>query len=372
MEIKISREVLLEGVQKTLGIVEKRTTMPILNNVLVKAKEGKIRIAATNREISLIADYDAEVIHFGEITLSARKLFEMIRELQGDILHIILNESNWINISCGKTHFRIPGISAEDYPNVDQDEEVSFFKVKGSILLNMITSTFFAMSTDETRVNLNGTLFETEKADGRVFMKMVATDGHRLSLTSVDTGMEDFLLLEKGVIIPRKGIAEIRKIIEADDKEIEIGIKKGFCIIRKENMVLKVSLIDSEYPDYRRVIALEEGVSIQLDREQFLRSLKRMGVISSEKYSGVKIRILGNKILLNSNNPDIGEASDEIEIPVSNREFEVGYNVRYLIDAVEAIGDKDVVIELRDGLKPGTIKPAQGDGFLCVIMPLKM
>ncbi len=372
MELKISREVLLEGVQKTLGIVEKRTTMPILNNVLVKTRDGKVRIAATNREISLIADYDADVVKPGEITLSARKLFEMIREIEGETIHVTVNDANWIQISCGKTNFKIPGISAEDYPKIDEDEDLGFFKIKGNLLLDMIGKTFFAMSSDETRVNLNGTLFEAEKKDGRVLLKMIATDGHRLSLASVDTGMEEFLTLEKGVIIPRKGIAEIRKLVESDDKELEIGTKKGFCVLRKENIVLKVSLIDSEYPDYRRVIALDEGVAIELDREQFLRSLRRMGVISSERYSGVKIKIQGSKILLNSNNPDVGEASDEIDIPKSDKAFEVGYNVRYLIDAVEAMTDKIVILELRDGLKPGAIKPAQGDGYLCVIMPLKM
>jgi DNA polymerase-3 subunit beta len=372
MELKIDREVLLEGVQRTLGIVEKRTTMPILNNVLVKAANNRIRIAATNREISLIADYDAEIIDPGEITLSARKLFEMLREIQGDVLHISMNDTNLIHISCGKTNFRIPGISAEDFPKIDEEEEISFFRIKGSILLDMISKTFFAMSTDETRVNLNGTLFEVEKNDERFLMKMVATDGHRLALASMDAGMEDFFPLEKGVIIPRKGIAEIRKIIETDDKDLEIGSRQGFWIIRKDNIVLKVSLIDSEYPDYKRVIELEEGVAIELEREQLLRSLKRMGVISSEKYSGVKVRIQGNKILLNSNNPDIGEASDEIEIPEGHKEFEVGYNVRYLIDAVEAITDKSVVLELREGLKPGAIRPGEGDGYICVIMPLKM
>jgi DNA polymerase III subunit beta len=372
MEIKINRDVLLDGVQKTLGIVEKRTTMPILNNVLLKADGNRITIAATNREISLISDYEAEVIRTGDITLSARKLFEILRELQGDGLHLVLNDSNWITVTCDKTHFRIPGISAEDYPKIFEDEEVQFFKIQGDMLLDMINKTFFAMSTEETRINLNGALLETERMDGHLLVKMVATDGHRLALSSVDTVLENFLPLEKGVIIPRKGIMEIRKILESDAGEVEIAIKKGFCILRKGNVVLKISLIDAEYPDYRRVISLEEGVSIELEREQFLRSLRRMGVMSSEKYSGVRIKIQENKIFLNSNNPDVGEASDEIDIPAGNQEFEVGYNVRYLIDAVEAISEKTVVMELRDGLKPGTIRPGKGVGYLCVVMPLKM
>ena len=372
MELKINREVLYEGIQRTLGIVEKRTIMPILNNVLIKAANNKITIAATNREISLIADYDAEVVTAGDITLSARKLYEMIREVQGEVLHMRLNDANWIHIDCDKAHFRIPGISADDYPKIAEDEEISFFKVSGKILLDMINKTFFAMSTDETRVNLNGTLFETEKADEHLFLKMVATDGHRLALAGADTDLGDFIPPEKGMIIPRKGIAEIRKIVEGDEGILEFGIRQGFCVIRKSNIVLKVSLIDSDYPDYKRVVALEEGVSVELDREKFLRALRRMGVMSSEKYSGVKIKIHENKILLNSNNPDVGEASDEIDISVGGKEFEVGYNVHYLIDAVEALQEKNIILEIREGLKPGTIRPVKGQDYLCVIMPLKM
>ncbi len=372
MEIKIKRDVLLDGIQKTLGIVEKRSTLPILNNVLLKAAGNRITIAATNREISLISSYEAEVLRPGEITLYARKLFEILRELQGEDLHAALNDSNWINLTCDKTHFKIPGISAEEFPKIFEDEEVLFFKIKGDILLDMIHKTFFAMSTEENRINLNGALLETEKLDGHLMVKMVATDGHRLALSSVDTVLEDFLPQEKGVIIPRKGIMELRKILESDPGEVELAIKKGFCILRKGHVILKISLIDAEYPDYRRVISLEEGVTIELDREQLMRSLRRMGVMSSEKYSGVRIKIHENKIYLNSNNPDVGEASDEIDIPVESREFEVGYNVRYLIDAVEAISEKTVALELRDGLKPGTVRPGKGRGYLCVVMPLKM
>ena len=363
---------LLEGVQKTLGIVEKRTTVPILNNVLIKAGEGRIRLAATSREISLISDYEAAVMSPGEITISARKLFEMIHEVQGDVLHLDVNEANWIHITCGKTVFRLPGISADDFPKIDENEEVAFFKIKGSILRDIIGKTFYAMSMEETRVNLNGTLLETEVTDGKTFLKMVATDGHRLSLATANTGKEEFLSLEKGVIIPRKGISEIRKIIELDEEEIEIGTRKVVFIFRKGNVVLKVNLIDSDYPDYRKVLELDQGTPISLDREQLLRCLKRMSVISSEKFAGVKIKTQGSKFFLNSSNPDVGEASDELDISPAEKELEAGYNVQYLIEAIESVDEKTVILEIREGQRPGAVRPAEGNGYLCVIMPLKI
>ncbi|MFB3925052.1 MAG: DNA polymerase III subunit beta [Syntrophales bacterium] len=372
MEFRIKRDVLLEGVQRTLGIVEKRTTMPILNNILIRAGADKIRIIATNREIGLIADYEAGVKAPGEITLSARKLYEMIREVPGEDIHFEMNDANWITLTSGKMRYRIPGVSADDFPKVDDDDNVIYFKVNGGIIRDMINKTFFAMSTEEMRVNLNGALFETEQEGDQYRIKMVATDGYRLSLASADIGISEFLHLEKGIILPRKGISEIRKIIEADDHDVEIGAKKGQCLIKKENVLLKVNLIDSEYPDYRKVISMDREISVELDRELFLQSLRRMGVISSEKYSGVVIKLSNNKMLLNSTNPDIGEASDEMDISYSDKEIEVAYNVKYLLDAIEAIDDKKIIFEIREGLRPGTIRPAGSDGYQCVIVALKV
>ena len=174
------------------------------------------------------------------------------------------------------------------------------------------------------------------------------------------------------MIIPRKGISEIRKIIELDEEEIEIGTRKGVFIFRKGNVVLKVNLIDSDYPDYRKVLELDQGTPISLDREQLLRCLKRMSVISSEKFAGVKIKTQGSKFFLNSSNPDVGEASDELDISPAEKELEAGYNVQYLIEAIESVDEKTVILEIREGQRPGAVRPAEGNGYLCVIMPLKI
>jgi DNA polymerase III subunit beta len=372
MEFFISRETILEGIQKTLGIVEKRTTLPILSNVLIRTGEGQIRIVATNREIGLIADYPADVIQQGEITLSARKLYEMIREVQGEVVHLKMNDVNWVSIKCGKVGYKIPGIGVDDFPNMTDDEDTNFYKIKASILEEVIEKTFFAMSLEEMRIYLNGALMETEKDGERSIIKMVTTDGHRLAIVTMETGSQDFLNLEKGIIIPRKGISEIRKLIEGCEGEIEIGVRKGMCIIRKDGVVLKVSLIDSEYPDYRKVLPKEKGSAIEFDREQMLRSLKRMNVIASEKYYGVRIKVAGDKMLLSSTNPDIGEAYDEVDISPVDKEIEIGYNVNYLIDAIEVIDEKKGLFEIRDGLKPASIRPFESKDYMCIIMPMKI
>ncbi len=372
MEFFISRETFLDGIQKTLGIVERRTTLPILSNVLIRTMTAQIRIVATNREIGLIADYKADVIQPGEITLSARKLYEMIREVQGEVVHIKMNDANWVSITCGKVGYKIPGISVDDFPNITDDEDTNFYKLKASLLEEMIAKTFFAMSMEEMRIYLNGALLETEKDGERFLIKMVTTDGHRLAMVSMDTGLQDFMQLDKGIIIPRKGISEIRKLIEGCEDDIEVGVRKGMCIVRRDGTLLKVSLIDSEYPDYRKVLPKDKGTIIEFEKEQMLRSLKRMSVIASEKYYGVKIKLAGNRMLLNSTNPDIGEANDEVEVSPSDRELEIGYNVNYLIDAIEVVNDKSVRFEIRDGLKPATIRPTGDGDYLCIIMPMKI
>ena len=371
MEFIIKRDIFLEGIQKTLGIVEKKTTMPILNNVLIRADQNRIKIIATDREIGLVADYEAQIMKDGEITLSARKLYEMIREIQGEMIHFQKNEQSVVTLMSQKVIYKIPGIPADDFPNVAVDEDVKLFKIKGSVLKDLILKTSFSMSTDEIRKNLNGIFFDVDQNKPGV-LKAVATDGHRLAMVSVYSGDKDFLKLEKGIIIPRKGVSEVRKLVESEPGDILIGVHQGMCVLKTDHTMLKVSLIDAEYPDYRRVIPSEKGTAVQFEKDMALHALRRMSVISSERYSGVIIKLMEGKIILNSTNPDVGEANDEIEVSYRGGEMEVGYNVNYLIDAIEAIDEKNVVFEIGTGMKPGVIRPADNDQFFCIIMPLRI
>lgn len=374
MQFNIKRLSFLEGIQKTLGIVERKTTTPILNNILIKTEKDRIKIAATDREIGLVSYYDAEIVSDGVITLSARKTFEMIREIQGDVISFKKGENNWVNITSGKVIYNIPGISADDFPEVEVlgDEGMTFFKVKSDMIGEMIEKTFFAMSKEEMRSHLNGAFLETENKDKGYWMRMVTTDGHRLSLVNFHEEDGEFIDISGGIIIPRKGISEIKKLVDDGSEYIDVGIKKGKCVLKKDDTILRISLVDSEYPEYKKVMPTDKGILIQLDREQFLHSLKRMSVMSNEKYSGVKVRIMENKMILNSTNPDIGEANEEIDISYKGEEIEVVYNVGYLIDAVQVISGDSILFNMRSGLRPGVISEAGNDDYICIIMPLKM
>lgn len=372
MDFNIKRDVFLNGIQRTLGIVEKKTTMPILNNILIKTDHDKIKLIASDREISLIADYEAEVIKEGEITVSARKIYEMIREMQGEDVHFSVNENNMAKVSCLKSNYRIPGIPADDFPAVTDDQDSNLFNINGKILKELINKTSFAMSTDEIRKNLNGVLLETENIGNKYHVKMVATDGHRLALAYTETDTIDFLNLEKGIIIPRKGLVEIRKFVEDENEGVGIGVHNGMFIIRTKNSILKIRLIDAEYPDYRRVIPSETGTMVHFDKDAVLHALKRMNVVSSDRYSSVVISIKKDKMILNSMNPDVGEASDEIDIVYHDNDMNVAFNVNYIIDAIDVIEGKDVFFEIGMDKKPCVIKAVGNDNYLCIIMPLQI
>jgi DNA polymerase-3 subunit beta len=374
MEFNINKSMFLKGIQKTLGIVEKKTTMPILSNLLIRTQQGRIKIIAADREIGLVADYEAEIIREGDITLSAKKLYEMVREIQGEIIHVSKTDKDVVILTCKKEIYRIPGIPAADYPTVEDQEGLPMYKIKGALLGEMIRKTAFAISTDEMRKNLTGVFFETDRIGEVSFVRMVATDGHRLSVMKVDIGEEekDFLSMDKGVIIPRKGLSEIRRLVEEESGDLSIGINKGSCTLKTDHTLLKVSLIDGEYPDYRRVIPSEKGVVVGVGKNTFLHALRRMSVISSERYSGVIITLSNDRMVLNSTNPDVGEANDEIEVSYQGEERSVGYNVTYLIDAIDVIDEEWVDLEIGVAMKPAVIRAVGNENYFCIVMPLKL
>ncbi len=366
MDFLIERNKFLDGIQKTLGVVEKKTTLPILNNILITTESEQIRIVATDREIGLISYYDAKITTPGKITVPARKLFEMLREIQGDTISFKVMENNWVNVTCGKVIYKIPGISADDFPEVSDVENVESLRMKCDLLKNIIEKTFFAISNDEMRPNLNGIFFKV--IDGKV--TVVATDGHRLALVDMPLNDVDDNNI-KGIIIPRKGVSEIRKLVE-DGDYVDVRVLDGVCVFKNKDSMLRVSLIDSEYPDYTRVIPQEGGVEIQLDKNQILHSLRRMSVMSTERFSGVKIDVHDQRMVLTSTNPDIGEAKDEIDVSYNGDLLEVGYNVKYLIDAMEPINDTTVSFEMRSDNGPGVIRSANNSDYMCIVMPINL
>ena len=371
MEFNIQRSILLAGIRKTLGIVEKKTTMPILNNVLIKAHDTGITIIATDIEITLVANYNAEILSEGEVTLSAKKLYEMMREIPEGIVHVKKGSGNLLTISCEKAVYRINSIPADDFPSVAEDGGALYFKINREELVNLIYKSFFAISTDDTRPNLTGAFFEVDRKDvNNIILRMVGTDGHRLAMVEYAVQGE-FLTLDKGVIIPRKGLLEIKRLLEENTGDIFVGVHQGKCIVKGQNIFLKVNLIDAEFPDYRRVIPQEQGIVIKFEKDKVVHALKRVNVISSEGYGGLIISLKDNIMSLTSTDPDVGDASDEINVAYGGEDLTVGYNIEYLLNAIEVINEGEVRFEIGEGSKPSIIKGEGNNHYLCIVMPLK-
>jgi DNA polymerase-3 subunit beta len=369
MKFEINREIFLDGIQKTLGIVEKKTTMPILNTILINAEKNKIKITATDREISLISDYEANVSEEGEIAVLAKMLYDMVREIPGEVVDFY-EKSKTVKISSQRTFYKMSGYSAEEFPVVSPDDEAPLFKINGSVMKSLINKTAFAMSMNETQKNINGVFFEVSIDGVSSILKMVATDGHRLSLAK-SAPLESSIRIGRGVIIPKKGLIEVRKVVD-EYNEVMIGVAKNTFIVRADNVLLKVGLVDADYPDYKKVIPKEKGINLVLDRETFLHALRRMSVVSSERYGGVILSFSKGKLVLNSTNLDKGEAMEEIDVDYDGEAVDCGFNVSYLIDAISVIDTDQVIFDVGLGLKPSVVRNVDDDSYFCIIMPLKL
>lgn len=369
MEFSVDRHVFQEAIQRTLGIVERKTTIPILSNILIKTMGETLRIVATDREIGLVGDYEASIIAPGEITINAKKIHEMIREMEGERVHVATTENKQAHITSGTAEYRIPGIPADDFPEVHREEQAEYFSISSQIVRRLIRRTFFAASTDESRTSLNGSFFKKEG----LLCEMVATDGHRLARASevLPPGGDEGVNIE-GVIIPRKGLAEIRKLVDDGEGIVEMGVTGRVCVVRNQGSMLRLSLVDASYPDYRRVIPTDTGTKVQIEKHRILQSLRRMSVMSTELFNGVIISLSEGMMTLNSTNPDVGEANEEIPVDYHSAPFSVGYNVRYLIESIDSVDGELISFEMRDNGGPGVIQVPGNDSHLCIVMPIKI
>jgi DNA polymerase-3 subunit beta len=284
MEFTINRETFLEGIQKTLGIVEGKTSIPIMQNLLIRTVEENdgIEILATNREIGIRTNYDASVIKSGELTIPAKKLNEIVRELQGETVHLVTKGKGAAVITSNKTVCKINGMTAADYPDMTNPDDVESFAIAPSLLCDMLKKVSYATLKDETSKNISGVFLQKIVNSDSASIRMAATDFHRLAVVAtVITGMTNLPIPENGVILPRKGFSEIRKIAESAEEDVTIGFAKGSCIVEADKTTLRVSLIDSNYPDIERVIPDESVkgiITISAVRDTFLHALRRMAI----------------------------------------------------------------------------------------------
>lgn len=370
MNFTIEKEVFVKGLARVQGIVEKRNTIPVLSNVLLEGRDGELHLTATDLEVGMQSTYPANIINSGKITVSAKKLYEIIKELPDKEISFNAKDNCWIEVECGKTQFNIVGLSADDFPDFPEPDKDNFIALASSLCKEMIEKTFFAVSQDESKYNLNGIFCQVQANTNQ--LRLVATDGHRLSMIEKEIETTESLELSRGVILPRKGILELKKLAEEGEGDLQLGFMENNAVVRKNQTVIIMRLIDGQFPDYGRVIPTENEQQAIIAVDPFLHALRRMIIVSSEKSRGVKMDFKNNILEVSSSNPELGDAREELDIEYKGPDISVGFNARYLLDILQVQNQEYVRMILKDNLSPGLIKPVDEDGFLAVIMPMRL
>lgn len=366
MKFSIEKQKLLEKLILVQGIAERRATMPILSHVLISCADNVLKITATDLETTLTTWTDAKIEEESNIAVPARKLFEIIRELSEGPVQIEEIKNNWIELTTSSGNYKIAGLPGEDFPIVPEAVTENLFTIDSSLLDDLISKTIYCVSSEDLRRNLSGIYFEKNSQNN---LRLVATDGHRLSL--VENVLSSDIRLSNNVLVPRKAVSELRKILKLGES-VQIGSEKNFFITAGEEMVLFSRLIDADFPDYKQVIPESSEFQLRFDKNVFLSALKRVCIFSSEKTKSVKITFDKNLITLTSVSPEVGEAKESFEIEYDGEVKEIGYNGNYLIDALEAIDEEDITFSFSDELSPTLLQPENKENYLCVVMPMRI
>ena len=374
MKLSITKSEFLRGLGRIQSIVEKRNSMPILANVLIEApkkgKEAKLHLAATDLEVGVRSQHDANVSEPGALTVSAKKLFEIIRELSDEKVELAATENSYLEIRCNRSRFTLAGTAAEEYPTLPEFSPEKTVPIPAAVLSEMIERTMYAASVDETRYNLNGVYLEVLEDTGAI--RLVATDGHRLAC--VDREIEgDTNALASGVIVPRKGLGELKRLVDEDDaEEIELAFANNSGLARKGDVTLVMRLIEGEFPNYNQVIPKNLTRHLILQTDTLVHAVRRVALLSSERSRAVKLEISDSQLVITSSNPDLGDAREEIDIDYSGEPLAIGFNAKYLLDAIGAVQSKEVRFSFQDELSPSRLSPPEDEKTIAVVMPMRI
>ncbi len=367
MNLSINKDQIIAGLQAVQNVVSTRTTLPILSNVLLRAESGHVEFTATDLDVSVTCKVEAKVIKSGATTLPVKKLFGIVRELNGEI-EIETDDKNISSIRSGSSFFKIHGLAADEFPPLPKFKDDKKVLLPQENIRAMIRKTSFAVSTDESRYVLNGIFISLKEGK----MTFVATDGRRLALVDEEVDISEKSAGE--FIVPAKAVNEINRLLQdKGDVELKFGENQASFALKNENgfsVLLITKLIEGNYPNYRQVIPGEAKERIGVGREELVQALRRAEIMTSEKANSVKLAFGKNLLTITANSPEVGEARETMAINYKGKELAIAFNPRYLIDPLNALTEDEVFIELIDELSPGVIKI--NGPFLYVVMPMRL
>ena len=367
MKFTISREKFLQPLQLVSGAVERRHTLPILSNVLIKVSEDALWLTGTDLEVELIASTRLEgEYEEGEITVPAKKLFDICRGIaDGTDIHFSLDSSKAL-IKAGRGKYTLSTLSANDYPNLEDWEGEVEFEIPASDVKRLINSTSFSMAQQDVRYYLNGMSLETEENT----IRTVATDGHRLALCRLQ--YPDATLSSRQVIIPRKGVLEISRLIGDEERDVKVQIGANHIRMFSTDFIFTSKLVDGRFPDYRRVLPKDGDKTILASKAVLKDAFSRAAILSNEKFRGVRLNLSSGELKITANNPEQEEAEEIVDVNYQGDDLEIGFNVAYLIDVLNALNTEEVQISLSDSNSSALIQNAGDDSALYVIMPMRL
>jgi DNA polymerase-3 subunit beta len=368
MNLTISKEQILTGLQAVQNIISTRTTLPILSNVLLRAEKDRVELTATDLDVTASCSVEAKVKKNGATTIPAKKLFSIVRELNGSEIELETDDKNMTAVRCGSSFYKLHGLSADEFPPLPKFKDDKKVLLPQETVKAMMRKTSFAISTDESRYVLNGIFISLKDHK----MTMVATDGRRLALVDEEVEIPEKSSAE--FIVPAKAVGELNRLLqEKGEVEIRFSENQAAFTLKREkefSVLLITKLIEGNYPNYRQVIPTEAKERVTLVREEFLQALRRAEIMTSEKANSVKLTFTKNNLSITANSPDVGEGRESLAINYKGKEMAIAFNPRYLIEVLAALDEDEVFFELIDELSPGVLKV--NGPFLYVVMPMRL
>jgi DNA polymerase-3 subunit beta len=374
MKFTIKKQNILNVLSKVQGITSRKSNLAITENILIQSRKDRIFVAATDLETGFEGIYAADIEDEGTITINSKKIYEIVKNFPNDEICIEEMDNKVLKIGNESVLYNILGMNADDFPELPKiDDDITFLKIDSYDLRQMIEKTIMIhASSDEKRAHISGVKFEYLTAESTPVLRMISTDGKRLSRADCLNTTDKLDMAEnETILIPKKGLQEVVKFLESEG-EVKVGVKNNNFIVKKEHEIIIVNLLEGNFPEYGDIFSIENEKMVEVDKEAFRMMLKRMSILTSDDYKGVIFRFEDNRLTIRAANPDLGESKEDMTITFKSTPIEVAFNPQFFIETLSFIHSDKIIVKIIDDEHPCFIQGENDDTFISVIMPMKI